>query len=585
MNLAFKRHYPLILTFLCFVVVVGVLFGSERIIAYTSAKNREQATLLNADKDSIQNDVFLFDDDVVHSISINIDDDDYNTMINTYKQTGEKEYFHADVTIDGVTVENVGIRLKGNASLRSALGGNGGGGNPGGRNNAGDNQDQTQFPAQRPGMDQQTDQTDRPQGQNGAIPQTDQPENAPGNFPGQEFNPHDNDQAMQPNMQFQPGQNASPDQNFQPGQENTNAPNLNQGDIAMQPQRDMQENNKDQTRTQNQDDNQRAGGMGSQSNIPYQIKFDKYEDGQTYQGYSTIAIRVSGSSFDAAMLHEPVTNNAVRRAGIPATLTSYAGFSVNDDTQELYVISEVIDETYLAKYFDNANGILYKAEVGSTLSYVDDNPSSYKKSFSQETRENEADYGPLIDFIRFVDESDDETFAKELPNWLDIDSFATYLAVNTLLVNNDSMIGMNNNFYLYYDDLKEQFTLLMWDANESLGKMGNSGSMNIDLSASIATEGGNRGGRMGGKNSLMSRFIANEDFNALYEEKVRDLYTIFYEDGTLEADVNRYSALIHSINEERQLVDIDAYDQAVQKILDFIAQRIEYLQNQPILNQ
>ena len=577
MNLAFKRHYPLILTLLCFVLVVGLVFGNERIIAYTSDRNREQATLLNADQDSIQNDIFLFDDTVVHSISINMDDDDYNTMISTYQQTGEKEYFHADITIDGVIVENVGIRLKGNASLRSALGGNGGGA-PGGRNNADDNQ--AQFPGQRPGADQQTDQADRPQHPDGVFPQTDQQEGAPGNLPGQQFNPQDNTQA------YQPGQNMRPGQNIQPDQGNLELHGSPQRDLqAAQPQGEFQVNNAQQTAPQNQADNQRAGGMGGQTNIPYQIKFDKYEDGQTYQGYSTIAIRVSGTSFDAAMMHEPVTNNAVRRAGIPATLTSYTGFNVNTAAEKLYVISEVIDETYLAKYFDNPDGILYKAEVGSTMSYVDDNPSSYKKSFSQETRENEADFGPLIDFIRFVDESDDETFAEELPNRLDIDSFATYLAVNTLLVNNDSMIGMNNNYYLYYDDINEQFTLLMWDANESLGKMGNAGNMNIDLSSSSMIDGNMRGGRMGGKNNLLARFIANDEFNALYKEKVRALYKIFYTDGTLEEDVNTYAALIHAPNDDRQLVDIDAYDQAVQKILDFITQRTTYLLNQPIINQ
>ena len=33
----------------------------------------------------------------------------------------------------------------------------------------------------------------------------------------------------------------------------------------------------------------------------------------------------------------------------------------------------------------------------------------------------------------------------KLPDWLDVDVFATYLALNNLLVNTDSMIGMNNN--------------------------------------------------------------------------------------------------------------------------------------------
>ena len=39
-------------------------------------------------------------------------------MIATYQETDEKEWIEATVTIDGTTYERVGMRLKGNSSLR-----------------------------------------------------------------------------------------------------------------------------------------------------------------------------------------------------------------------------------------------------------------------------------------------------------------------------------------------------------------------------------------------------------------------------------------------------------------------------------
>ena len=39
-------------------------------------------------------------------------------MIDTYQETGEKEWLEATVTIDGTTFERAGLRLKGNSSLR-----------------------------------------------------------------------------------------------------------------------------------------------------------------------------------------------------------------------------------------------------------------------------------------------------------------------------------------------------------------------------------------------------------------------------------------------------------------------------------
>ena len=331
-----------------------------------------------------------------------------------------------------------------------------------------------------------------------------------------------------------------------------------------------------------------GGGMGNpdrktdpdgQANVPYLIRFDKYVSGQSYQGYEYLSIRNYGTSYDAAMLQEPVTNDMARLVGLPATDTAYAGVVINDNPAELYVISEIIDEDYLAKTFENPNGVLYKAEVGSTLSYQGEDPSAYADSFSQETRENEADLAPLIAFMRFLDQADDATFEQQLPAYLDVDAFATYLAVNDLLVNTDSMLGMNNNYYLYWDDAAERFTLLMWDANESMSKLGGGSSYSIDLSQPAGgREGmGGRGGMGGGSNSLLTRFMAVPAFKALYEDKVKQVYEKVYQSGAALDDVERYAELVSAANAEMNLVPQEDYDAAVQSIRDFIRQRAEYL--------
>ena len=53
------------------------------------------------------------------------DQDVYDAMIATFRDTGDKEWISATATIDGQTYEEVGIRLKGNSSLM-ALRGSGG---------------------------------------------------------------------------------------------------------------------------------------------------------------------------------------------------------------------------------------------------------------------------------------------------------------------------------------------------------------------------------------------------------------------------------------------------------------------------
>lgn len=54
----------------------------------------------------------------VHSIALTVDDEARKAMIQTYLGSGEKEWIRGSVTIDGQRFENVGIKLKGNSTLR-----------------------------------------------------------------------------------------------------------------------------------------------------------------------------------------------------------------------------------------------------------------------------------------------------------------------------------------------------------------------------------------------------------------------------------------------------------------------------------
>lgn len=530
MSLSLKRNYPLLVLIVVIPIVLILGMGNQRIIAYTAPGGQAIAYQKAI---NYPNSVALFDNSLVHSIQISMTDADYQTMLTTYQQTGAKDYFHADVKIDGVRVPNVGIRLKGNASLRQALGGRGG-------MNRGGNQAPPDGLAVPPGQGQ-------------PLP------NQPGARPGQ--NPGGGGPAL-------------------PGGRGQNLPNP-PGEAGQMPPDGQMPNPQNQGNFQPP-----ALAIGSNTQIPLLIKFDEFISGQLYQGYDRLAIRSAGITYDAAMLHEPVTNSVLRLAGLPATATAYTGVSLNGKAEQLFTISEVIEEDYLEKYFANPDGVLYKAEVQSNLNYQGEDPSAYARSFTQETRVNQADMAPLIAFLKFVSEADDATFERELPNRLDVNSFAAYLALNSLLVNGDSMAGMGNNFYLYYDDDTRRFTLLMWDANESLAKMGGgrggANGANADIYPQSNSMGGGRG--MGGRtNPLLTRFMANATFKALYEQKLKDVYRKAFVSGAMTRQVEQYTAVVRAANVSRNFVDANAYEKAVATVQNFITQRGRYLATLPLL--
>jgi spore coat protein CotH len=83
----------------------------------------------------------LFDSNVVHELEMTFDQTAYEEMIQTFVDTGDKQWISADVVVDGSPYKQVGIRLKGNSSLmglRRPGDGRGGVGGPGGGASADD---------------------------------------------------------------------------------------------------------------------------------------------------------------------------------------------------------------------------------------------------------------------------------------------------------------------------------------------------------------------------------------------------------------------------------------------------------------
>lgn len=503
MSVRFRRHYHLLLLFVAAVVVSGVALRNNRITAYTvaGAESARRPTV------NYNNRLDLFDATVVHEVVVLIAADDQKKMVTTYQQTGNKDWFQADIIIDGVRINQVGIRLKGNASLRMAAGGMRGGmrGGPAGGNFA--------------PLD------------GAPVPQEAQPPGA-GRF--------------------------RPPEGFQaPG--------------GVPPQ-------------------EGAGFSGTPTGaLPYLVKLDRFVKGQRYQGLAEIALRTAGAFSDASVLQEPVTNYAMNSAGVPIARSAYVSVQVGDGQPRLYTVAEHVDQTYVDRLFPDSNGVLYKAvQPGNTFAYLGEDPTSYANVFDQETAINRADLAPLIAFIRFVNEASDQEFAEQLPGRFDVVAFADYLAVHNLLANNDSLAGMGHNYYLYYDFDAKKFTILSWDANESLGKMTMGGGSQMDIywervGGMFGRGFGGPAGSGRGTHLLLKRFLATPAFRTLYTERYRLLYERIYGRDLLAPKIRELTALVTAYNAGRGIVAQAAYNAAANKVLDFVAQRNEYLKSTDLL--
>ena len=376
-----------------------------------------------SDGDAATTEVDLFDSGVVHTISVDFDQADYDAMIETFTSTGDKEWISATLTIDGVTYENVGFRLKGNSSLFGLT----------------------------------------------------------------------------------------------------------------------------------------AATSGNPEDLPWLIRLNEFVEGADHQGYEEIVIR---SNSTETALNEAVAQELLALTGLASQRSIATAFTVNGGETELRLAVEHPDEEWYEDNFVDEDGLLYKADSEGDYSYRGDDAEAYTDVFDQKVGDD--DMQPLIDFLDFINNADDATFAAELTDRLDVDAFATYLAFQDLIGNADDINGRGNNSYLQYDTTTNQFTVVSWDLNLAFGTA-NVGRT-ADAAGSAVAEAGGRpvGGGAGAghpagpppgapgdapagvpdgipaggpgdqPNVLVDRFMAEEEFASLYASRTDELTELLFSSGTVD---------------------------------------------------
>lgn len=476
----------------------------------------------------------FFNTDEVHTISVEFDDDDYQAMLDAYAESGDKDWISATVTIDGETFEDVGLRLKGNSSLRG-IG--------------------TQTTRQ--GGDSTEDDT-------------------------------------------------TDDDDAEDDDATTDEPTFDEGDGD--------------------------GTADDPATLPWLIRLDKYVDGQQYSGRSDFVVR--GNNTESS-LNEAVALQVLDEAGVAAEEAAYVRLSVNGGDEQLRLVLDLPDDDAWNEDEFGGTGITYKADASGDYSYRGDDYTEYTDAFDvkydADGLSEEEEYAPLIEFLDFINNSTDEEFAEQLSDYLDVDSFADYLAVQDLVANTDDIDGPGNNSYLHYDPDTGLMTVVAWDQNLSYGGMGGGGggftpgggggnfgqqgdgnapemsegmelpdgaempegmempdgmtqggpqadtSTDTDTDTSADAQGdtetngdgqttrgpggmgqgnmGQGGGMMGGNNTLASRFLENDDFTQLYNDSLADLTESIYDSGDAQAYLDE---LVDLLSEQASdLIDAD----------------------------
>ena len=323
-----------------------------------------------------------------------------------------------------------------------------------------------------------------------------------------------------------------------------------------------------------------AETSGNPEDLPWLIRLNKFIDGEDHQDYEEIVIR---SNSTETSLNEAVAQELLASIGLAAQSPIATAFTVNGNETELRLAVENPDEEWYEDNFSNEDGLLYKADSDGDYSYRGDDPDAYTDIFDQKVGED--DLAPLIDFLDFINNSDDETFAGELGEHLDVDAFATYLAFQDLIGNADDINGRGNNSYLQYDTGTGQFTVVSWDLNLAFATANVTGG---GAGGGSSQGGGAGGGRPAGDhpvlagddldggaggpgdqaNVLVDRFMADADFAALYAARTAELTETLFTSGTVDEVIAKWADVL--INDSADLVSEETVAADVAALISYV---------------
>ena len=266
--------------------------------------------------------------------------------------------------------------------------------------------------------------------------------------------------------------------------------------------------------------NSSYGVSASTPRKPFKIDFERFVPGQHFAGLSTL--NLNNQSFDASQLRESFAFALFRELDVPAPRTGYALVYLtvpgvfDHEYLGLYTLIEEIDHKFLKHHFEHPDGLLMKPGGMRGLVYYGDDWAPYKGRYNPKEEATPKQSRRIIDFARLVNHADDVTFARDISQYLDVEEFLRYLAVNSAITNFDSYLSTGHNYYLYCDPADNRIRFLPWDMNLAFGGYSWVGTFEQMASTSITHSYTDH-------NRLIERLLAVSDYATLYKMYMRHL--------------------------------------------------------------
>ncbi|WP_051226412.1 CotH kinase family protein [Butyrivibrio sp. MC2013] len=213
------------------------------------------------------------------------------------------------------------------------------------------------------------------------------------------------------------------------------------------------------------------------------------------------------------------------------------------------------------------------------LMYIDDDEDSYSTIFSSaKTNIQTSDKKRLINSLKTLSEGIENGDAEQIAEAVDVDAVMRYMVVHNFVVNGDSYTGsMIHNYYLYEED--GLLSMIPWDYNLAFGTFQANDATSavndpIDTPLSVTEDSSDR--------PMFSWITSNEEYLELYHEYYEEFIEQFYESSYL-ADLidNTYEMIAEYVDKDpTKFCTTKEFDTAVDTMKSFVELRCQSIRGQ-----
>jgi putative membrane-bound dehydrogenase-like protein len=270
-------------------------------------------------------------------------------------------------------------------------------------------------------------------------------------------------------------------------------------------------------------------------------------DNQDFHGLKMIGLQ--SGALDPTKAREALALALFRAAGVPAPRTALSELTLTVPGRHdkaylgLYILVEPIDREFLNDRLHTDKGLLVRPQGLRGLDFLGDDWEKYRGPYRPLAEPNPDQAKRLIEFVRLIQQGNDESFRKEIASYLDVEEFLRFMAVQAMIANADGFFTLGYNYFLFLDPKTNKFVFIPGDQELAFANFAMMGSSEQLMDMSLTRP-------YGGQNRLADRLLAIKEVREVQQQLLKELSTTVFRKDRLLADATAIEAATKAILEK-----------------------------------